>query len=144
MSSLDDRVAFLIDFLGLSEASNVEELLHVAGFKAVEYLKENAFSEPGPHGRRLTNRGYALAADMGLLVAKLLLDNHGGRIRWRTIRKPKSELSYNLPVLEGFADNYLDPVGGATAEASAILRGQRDENTWKNIYVFWRDNVSNG
>jgi hypothetical protein len=72
-----------------------------------------------------------------LLVAKLLLEKCGNQIDWKTIRKPKSDLSYNLPVLEGFKNTYLDPVGGSTAEASAILRGQRNENVWKDMYVFW-------
>jgi hypothetical protein len=140
-SSIDERVATLLKFLGLSTVLRTEdagEFLSSVGCKASEILMEDDFSEEGARGRRLTNRGYALAADIGLLVASILLKVCKD-IHWTTLRKPKSELSYNLPVLVGFMNNYLDPVGGSTAEASAILRGHRDADAWRNMLVFWRN-----
>lgn len=141
LSSLDDRVQFLVSYLDVVDDSDIENFLTEAGIQAVRLLKEDSFSEDGPRGKRLSNLGYALAADMGLLVAKLLVENHGDQIHWNIIRKPKSEMSYNLPVLTGFKGNYLDPIGGSAAEANAILRGERDANTWKNIYVFWCNQI---
>lgn len=142
VSSVEERVTFLLEFLGVSSKAKPEELLENAGRKAVEQLNNDVFSEPGPRGKRLSNKGYALAADMGLLVAKLLLENYDNRVYWHTIRRPKRELSYNLPVLEGFDNNYLDPIGGSTAEANGVLCGRRDESIWKDIYVFWSKHVA--
>lgn len=136
---LETRVGELTKKLEEPCGNSPSDHLRALGEKAVLLLKKAPFSEESPTGRRLTNKGYALAADMGLLVAKYLLLQLPDKLRWETIRKPKSELSYNLPVLKGFSFNYLDPVGGSTAEASAVLRGQRDADTWKRIYEFWVD-----
>jgi hypothetical protein len=134
---LDERVAELENRLEEPCGASPADHLMALGRKAVLLLMDAPFSEDAPAGRRLTNLGYALAADMGLLVAKYLLQAFPNRLRWEIIRKPKSEISYNLPVLEGFSFNYLEPVGGSTAEAFAILRGQRGADTWKRIYEFW-------
>lgn len=134
---LDERVEELAKGLEEPPGASPSDHLMALGEKAAALLETAPFSEEGPTGRRLTNTGYALAADMGLLVAKYLLQELPETLRWETIRKPKSELSYNLPVLEGFSFNYLDPVGGSTAEASAILRGERRADTWKRMYEFW-------
>jgi hypothetical protein len=41
---------------------------------------------------KLTDAGYALAADMGLLVARLLLEACGGRVRRMLVTKPKRDV----------------------------------------------------
>ena len=133
----DDRIKSLITRLGVPFGDTPTEHLLSVGERAKTLLLGAPFSEESPGGRKLTNLGYALAADLGLLVAKYLLDRAGDVLRWEIIRKPKSELSYNLPVLEGFGFNYLDPIGGSTAEASAVLRGQRGADAWQRIYEFW-------
>jgi hypothetical protein len=138
---LDERVKYLIDTLGNFPSDALEDYLIMIGEQVVELLLSNDFSEAGQNGRKLNNRGYALAADMGLLVAKFLLEKHKNNVYWEIIKKPKTELSYNLPVLKGFRFNYLDPISGSTAEASAILRGQRGADAWKKIFLFWSERV---
>jgi hypothetical protein len=93
-------------------------------------------------GRRdLSGRGYALAADAGLAVARELTCRHG-TIRWQVVRRPKRDISYNLPVLVGFRHNLsLDPVGGSIAEAHGVLRGDRDEAAWQHMYEYGSRNV---
>jgi len=94
-------------------------------------------------GPKLTNAGYALAADMGLLVAKFLLSECGDRIKWSILKRPKSDMSYNLPVLIGFSTlQHLDPIGGSIAEAYGILRGNRGAAIWKDIFIFWKEKAS--
>jgi len=117
------------------------EHLMALGEKVERLLKEAPFSEESSTGKRLTNLGYALAADMGLLVADYLLKALPDNLSWKIIRKPKSELSYNLPVLEGFSFNYLEPIGGSVAEAFGILRGNKSADIWKNSYEFWVKNI---
>jgi hypothetical protein len=111
--------------------------LNALGKKVVSSLKASPFSEESPVGRTLTNFGYALAADMGLLVAFYLLKTLKGKIYWETVAKPKSEASYNLPVLRGFSNNYLDPIAGSIAESSAVLRGKRGTDAWNRIFEYW-------
>ena len=133
---IDEMLAAFGEPLGPAPRDHLAAL----GEKVSIALKNAPFSEEHPSGRKLSDAGYALAADMGLLVAMYLVSKHHLKIRWETIRKPKSELSYNLPVLEGFENgNYLDPVGGSTAEASAILTGRRGHDIWAKIYTFWDD-----
>jgi hypothetical protein len=143
MSSMDGRIRRLVQMFDEPLRLDGRDHLTALGKKVSRAFKDAPFSEDSPGGRRLTNAGYALAADMGLLVALYLLRAHPGTIRWETIRKPKSEVSYNLPVLEGFANgNYLDPVGGSTAEAAAILRGQRGPDAWVRVLEFWEDGAA--
>jgi len=72
----------------------------------------------------LTNAGYSLAADAGLLFARALLRHHPG-VRWDIVRKPKRDMAFQLPVLVGLGPVYLDAVGGSIADFQATLRGER-------------------
>ncbi len=138
---IDERIDYLLTRLGFDKNQNIENQLLALGYKVSDLLNSSQFTEKGLKGRSLSSQGYALAADMGLLVAQLLIEKNNGKIYWEILKKPKSEISYNLPVLKGFSVTYLDPVGGSTAEASAILRGQREGDSWKKIYEFWSSKV---
>ena len=133
---LPNRVKELTNRLDEPARSSPPEHLLRLGTKIAPILGEAPFSEDGPAGRRLTNPGYAISADLGLLVADYLLKEYAGKLRWEIMKKRK-EHSYNLPVLQGFSGNYLDPVGGSAAEAAALLRGKRGPDAWKRIYEFW-------
>jgi hypothetical protein len=85
----------------------------------------------------LSDAGYALGGDVGLLVAKLLTHSHPA-LRWQVLRAPKSDLSYNLPVLVGFVDKQiLEPVGGGIGEARALVKGKRGSDAWAEMYEYW-------
>lgn len=137
LGCLDERVQTLTVMLDERAGPTPSAHLSALGYKIAVLIKNAPFSEEGECGNKLTNQGYALAADMGLLVAKYLLSAFPNKLRWETLRKPKAELSYNLPVLKGFSSTYLDPIGGSTAEASAVLRGKRGPDTWKRMYEDW-------
>ena len=136
---LNERIEGLVTKLEEPCGALPSDHLMALGNKVVPLITNEPFSENDPTGRKLTNMGYALAADMGLLVAYYLLKALPDKLSWEIIRKPKSELSYNLPVLQGFSFNYLDPIGGSVAEAFAILRGQKGADIWKRIYEFWKN-----
>lgn len=138
MSVKEQRVEALLRFLGETMPHHeVEEALAALGHKAAKALKADKDSSKD----KLTNRGYALAADMGLLVAALLVEASTS-IQWTILRKPKSDLSYNLPVLTGFGAVTLDPIGGSIAEAFAIMRGDRTGGIWQEIYCFWLEKAA--
>lgn len=135
----ESRVAELIVKLDQPLLGEPTKDLITLGKKVADLLVRSPFSEDRFGVRSLTKLGYALAADMGLLVAQYLLSAKPEKLKWETVRKPKSDVSYNLPVIVGFSYSYLDPVGGSIAEASAVLRGQRDADAWLKIYEFWID-----
>lgn len=139
---LDDRVEAMMEFLGEPTGANPAEHLAALGRRASSLLREVPFSEESPTGRQLTNAGHALAADMGLATARYLLCAAPDRISWDTVRRPKADLSYNMPVLKGFSSGvYLDPVGGSIAEACGILYGKRRGDAWRKTYEHWLSQV---
>jgi hypothetical protein len=138
--SIDERADALLHYFRL-DASALEprDLLLRLGTLVADRLADAEFSKLMPNGpRTLTNAGHALAADAGLVTARLLLRATAGRVRWEVVRKPKSDISYNLPVLAGFSNNLtIDPVGGSVAEAVAVLAGRRSGDAWARILDFW-------
>ena len=136
---LDQRTDFLLSYFKESGDANPEALLGRIGPKIVEALRQPAFSTKVDGKAHLTNRGYALAADMGLLVARLLLATSNSSEQWAVLRRPKSDAFYNHPVLTGFGPVPFEPVGGSIAEAHAVLRGDRRPDVWKRMYAYWHN-----
>lgn len=90
---------------------------------------------------KLTDQGYALAADFGLLLARFLLE-HLPSVHWEVVRKPKRHASYNLPVLKGWRDDELDPFLVARAQFFGVLDGSRNTNVWRDIFRYWKTSLS--
>lgn len=136
MESLDGRVKSLLRALVIPEdLENEKRLLLLAGERIVEALDDpRSTVESSEGGRTLSNLGYSLAADIGLLTGKLVKRTLGDRVRWEVVRKPKSDMSYNLPVLAGFKVGTYDPVGVSIADASSVLAGRRTYEAWCNVY----------
>lgn len=151
---LDERVKTLLDYFQDDGSGSPEELLERLGERVAELLPSDRFSRepdrgvtiieksgrrlalPHPEGRTLTAEGYALAMDMGLLVAKLVLARGQPPYKWSVLRKPKSEIRYNHPVLvrtDG-EDYFFGPMGASVASAHAILRGTHGPNQWRQMY----------
>jgi hypothetical protein len=102
-----------------------------------QYLVRAQFSTQGA-APALTNEGYSLAADAGLLLADLL--QSATDVTWQIVRRPKSDASYNLPVLAGFSNGLtLDPIGGSIGAARGLIKQICDAGEWSRIYDFWRD-----
>lgn len=128
----------MLGYLGLSmDHQDSDDVLEKAGQSAIQVMKTSAFSSGGgTESASLNNYGYALAADMGLLVSRCLLRDFPDRVYWETLRKPKSNLSYNLPVLKGFGNRFLEPVGVSITDSLWCVRGKEDETVWKRLYIF--------
>lgn len=132
-----ERVNGLLGFLGLHESKDAAPLLTDVQEKLQTLLTGEPFTMEGPSGRSLTNEGYAIAADAGLLVAQLLIEHADGRVQWEILRRPKTDQSFNLPVLVGFDSVHLDPVAGSIGDAAWIARGNRKPDAWKSMFEFW-------
>lgn len=133
LNEIDERIAILLTFFDLNDDDFDSVDLNFLGEKIVKVLRTDLFSEADD----LTDHGYALAADIGLLIAKKLLRNFSC-IRWQIEKGPKTGYSYNRPVLEGFGKIRLDPIGGMIGELKGVLIGARDDKFLINLYDFWR------
>lgn len=119
LSVMPDRTRSLLGFLEMPGPVS-PELLDELGKHIADAIVEPEFSSESSSGRVLTDEGYALAADAGLLVAQLLLDRHPS-LRWHIARSAKTDLDYNLPVLTGFRDKEtLDPIRGGVSAARRL------------------------
>jgi len=139
MESIDERVEALLKFFGISESAmrSPRSLLLHLGERVAETLEDPDYSGVTADGKRvLTNHGHALAADMGLLIAKLLRNTVGDALRWTIVRKPKRHVSYNSPVLVGFGADWdtYDPIGVSIANAHSILVSRRSPDVWVTVF----------
>lgn len=136
-SNVENRVNGLTAYFELDRAEQPGTLLTKAQQKLEPLLSNEEFAVELSTGRRLTNRGYAIAADLGLLVAQLLILHGQGKITWEILRKPKTDQSFNLPVLTGFGDLHLDPVAGSIGDAAWIAKGHKKPEAWRKNFDFW-------
>jgi hypothetical protein len=133
---LEARTDGLLAYFGEAIAGGPEAALDRVGARVASALRRPDFSRVAEAGPGLTDRGHALAADMGLLTARLL-PGACPSVRWEIV-EAKRHASYNLPVLKGFGGLALDPVGGPIAEAWGILRDERAGDAWRWMFTFWR------
>jgi hypothetical protein len=137
LSQIEPRTNQLVKLSGVSEQQSIEEFLLSIGKWAEAELLKSQFSFVEEDKVTLSNAGYALAADLGLLVANMLTKRYP-YLEWQTVTKPKNDISYNMPVLVGFITGlYLNPVGGSIGEAFGILNTDRDYKAWHDIFIHW-------
>ena len=134
LSHANARVETLLNFMCLQRTSEPDVLLHEAQIKLENLFSDAEFVENGPTGKRLTQLGYAIAADLGLLVAQLIIEATQGKVHWKILTKPKSDTSFNLPVLEGFGATTYDPIAVSIADATWILRSNYKPDAWVKVY----------
>ena len=145
MENLSRRIDHLLAFLNEEIPSchkDWEEFLVRLGLKYASRLRTTPLSQNINGRLQLTNRGTALAADSGLLVAHLLIHVPGSHVRWEVLRDPGA-FGHNHPVLRGFVQNlYLDPVGGSVYAARALVNGKKSPDLLKQAFVFWKDRMA--
>lgn len=129
-----ERVDGLLRFFGIERGAPSAVLLRELGKRVTEALRSEQFSRGGI----LTTAGLALSADMGLLLAELLLKDCDRGLQWETVQKPRSDADFHQPILSGFGSLSFNPIGGSVAEAAGVLSGRRDGDAWLKAYEFWR------
>lgn len=135
LAEMPSRVERLLAFLDLEAGqATAEVLLDLAGERVAERLKLPLFSSTTNGRVELTDRGYALAAGMGMLVAQLIVSKLGEKARWEVLRKPRSASAFHLPVLFTTSPTFLEPVGASIGQAHGVLRGDRASSIWREMY----------
>jgi hypothetical protein len=142
LSVLEPRVDNMLNFLDLNGDQEESVLLSKAQEKSEQLLTTEEFTSALPAGRKLTNHGYALAADLGLLVARLLIIRSEGKVAWTILKKPKTDQSYNLPVLTGVGGIHLDPVAGSIGDLGWLARGNKKPDAWLRVLEFWSAKIA--
>jgi hypothetical protein len=129
---LPDRVSSMATYFGLSPEWDESTLVALESLLKLE-LAQPPFSEAIDGRPTLTSSGYAVAADMGLLVAGLLL--RSGLTSWEIVRRPKRDVNYHQPVLNGLRDHPpFNPIWAALSPANGIVQGRRWNGGWVRIY----------
>jgi len=133
VSSVESRLNMLGAYLGV-EIKKDENGLATAAEKAASSLMNTPFSDSG----NLTNAGFALSADLGILIAECLLTSFPGKLRWEILRQKKVDLSYNRPVIQGFSSGlYLDPIHISINQARRVIAKTHGFETYLETYRYW-------
>lgn len=142
LENLEQRVTGFLQYIDESSEQSCELLLKHVGEKLESILRISTFCTEAADGCRLSNAGYAIAADAGLLVAECLIKKGSGNIHWKILDKPKSAQSFNLPVLVGFSSRIeFDPVAASIAQATGVLRGTNKKDRWLKLYEYWVNQI---
>ncbi len=96
-------------------------------------------------GPELTSDGRSLAADLGLLFARALLEHAPDRLRWDVVTGSPRHVSFHQPVLRGFrGDVPLEPFRISTVCALKVLGGSADSGCWTMALDHWRGEIVEG
>jgi hypothetical protein len=132
----DDRVEYLLTSIDETLTGNHMIDIKRIGKKVTNFLKKPPFSAPKDGELAITNKGLALIADLSLLISKLIIEKHP-QIIWKIVKRPKGDISYNLPALFEFPlIGHIELMGGSIVEAKAILRGEKTDSIWLDIYEY--------
>jgi len=129
------RVAFFLRFIGCDGMVPTRAHLVEIDLAFRHVLTAPLFVRSDASPPRLSDAGYAVAADWGLLLATLVLSEAGVNASWEVLRKPKRDASYNLPVLVAPASMPIDPIAVGVAEVAALIRGQERRFSTEATYL---------
>ncbi len=133
---LEERTDRMIGLLDVHPKKKPEPHLSAIGKKAeLLFLSNPNFTQIQDTEKVLSSRGYALAADMGLLVARYLLKVEG--VKWTIDTRSKTYAFFNIPVLQCGPGKlgHFDPIGCSIGDVYGILKNLETSECWKNVYL---------
>ncbi len=134
LSVKDDRLNYMLTAIDEELTKNDENDLKRIGQKVSDLLFELPFSTLDNDIHTITNKGLALAADMGILTSSLI-SLALPEVRWEILKKPKSDMSFRLPVMVGLSNSrYVEPIRYSTSYARAILERESDGDIWWKLF----------
>lgn len=141
MSVKDDRVNYLVSDFQIPLNEGPRQGLQKIGEAACAVYEDQKPS--GVEKDALNPQEYALAADIGLFIARLMISRSNGTLSWRLVTKPKNYYYYNLPVLNGFKDPNLDmePISISINQLSSVKEGTKRSDAWGHVYSVWEDKL---
>ncbi|HEY6871377.1 MAG TPA: hypothetical protein VI298_01490 [Geobacteraceae bacterium] len=136
-----ERVNGLLAYFAENLNDAPEEVLDRIGAKIAKTLQTEEFSCLIDGKPKLTNKGYALAADIGLLVADFILQKYYPVVTWKIVTRPKSDIDFHKPVLTNIGHETFDPIRVSIANAIDILKGHKQSDIWKTTYMYCKEAI---
>lgn len=105
------RIDNLHDFLNINSTVSIDDLIAKI-IERQDVVKENFTQIDSSRNELiLNNQGYAFFHDFGVFFGEQIVSLRSD-IRWGIMKLPKSDLSYNLPVIIGYESipKYFDPI----------------------------------
>ncbi len=135
LSVWQQRIEAFLSFVEV-ETQSVSQLQTIDE-RVLNALSKAEFRIAVSTGYHLSESGRSISADFGLCFASLLIAASHNTIQWDIVRKPKTDVSYNLPVLVGFGPIHLDPIRSSISHYNWIIAGNPPKNSWKQAFDFW-------
>lgn len=139
----NERTTNLMSFFNDNIDGRPNDILERLGKKVTKTLRIATFSIQVDGRHKLTNKGYALAADMGLLVAKFILEEFYPVVTWTIVNRPKTDIDYHKPVLTNIGRETYEPIGVSISDAIGILNGTKDYDSWEKTYSYCKAVINN-
>jgi hypothetical protein len=146
LKAIPSRLDALFAYFGVERARTARRTLLEIGKKVQVALRTPEFSHwPFPNrgaidDRALTNRGYALGADLGFLVATYLSEKLKGKVEWAIFRKTRRWAAHNHPVLRSqIVDFEFDMIACGLTGCFGILAGSHDYRFWADLVGVWHN-----
>lgn len=133
------RVGQFLNFLDASLNCDSHKLMFKMGATAQHLFLTEPFSSPmDSQGRELRNRGYDLAADMGLTFAEKLIEQHKV-LSWTLCKDDDpTYVFFNRPVIVGFRQNLdLDPMHILIIYAGKAVAHNVEPTSLWDLYRTW-------
>lgn len=132
LSVKDERAAQYLEYLSIERSElNLEVLCE----RIYETLNNEEFSfKDDGDVLKLTNAGYAFAADTSIVLSDYIVNKYKGEVYWDIVKKPKSDISYHLPALFGFKKlPYVELMRASVSNYVSLWRGKETSNIWKRM-----------
>jgi len=144
--NIDIRINGLFRYFNVSSNCSPEQLLLTLAEKIAMVLSDPEFSYTDDDGKpKPTHAGSAIAVDMGLLWATLIIEAADGKVQWEIMTNSKKNINYHMPILVGVGDNPgIDPVRASIANIYALLQDSSAINIWAREYEYHRDAAVHG
>ena len=134
LSVKDERANYLLTALDENLTGNAGNDIKRIGQKVYDHLFIAPFSNQTENGIKITNKGLALAADLGILTSNLVLSSVP-KLSWERLEKGKRHVYFRLPVIVGFSDSSnVEPIRFSTSGARAILEGRLKSDIWFKFF----------
>lgn len=144
-AAIDPRSDFVLAYLAVV-ASEPADILREAQAAAQRILEgpehSETIEEPNVTPRYIRQvlrpRGEWIALDLGLLLARLLLERLPDGLRWEIGGKPKSDVNYGMPILKGIVDDGFakdfNPLTYALGLCAAALQNRKHADALARAY----------
>lgn len=155
VNMLEPRLKIMLDYYDERFDNNSYDTLLRIGGKAVAELKKSESWRQGgkttikfatgdvaivDQGKLLTKRGYSIAADMGVLLAYVLLNDFAPTVKWDLIERPKNDVFYLHPVLAGCGLPF-EAIHVSVICSMGIIEGNKTPDVWAETYLELKKDV---